>query len=196
MKKNLHILLVEDSEDDALLLMRELQKYGYEPIVERVQTLREMDRAIASQKWDIILSDYVMPLFSGLEALQTMKAHGLDMPFIIVSGKIGEETAVELMKAGAHDYIVKGNLARLAPAIERELQEAEVRKRKKEAEEELRKFNNELELRVKERTAELEVKNAELERINKLFVGRELRMAELKELVAKLELEIDFLKKQ
>ena len=196
MKKNLHILLVEDSEDDALFLLRELQKNGYEPEVKRVETRLEMDAAIASRKWDLILSDYVMPSFSGLDALQTVKAHGLDLPFIIVSGKIGEETAVALMKAGAHDYIVKGNLTRLAPAIERELQEAEVRKRKKEAEEELRKFSNELELRVKERTAELEIKNAELERINKLFVGRELRMAEMKELVAKLELEIDFLKKQ
>jgi len=118
------------------------------------------------------------------------------LPFIIVSGKIGEETAVDLMKAGAHDYIVKGNLARLAPAIERELQEVEVRRKRKEDEAALRKFNTELEQRVKERTAELEDKNAELEQINRLFVGRELRMVEMKDLVAKLEMEIDSLKKQ
>ncbi len=195
MKKDLQILLVEDSEDDALLLLRELQRHGYEPVIERVETAGELEAAISSRNWDIIISDYVMPAFSGLDALRMIRDSGLDLPFIIVSGKIGEETAVDLMKAGAHDYILKGNLARLAPAIEREMQEAEVRRKRIEAEDTLRKLNDELEKRVKERTAELEEKNAELERMNNMFVGRELRMVELKQIVQQLEKEIETLKK-
>jgi DNA-binding NtrC family response regulator len=194
-KNDLNILLVEDSEDDALLLLRELQRHGYEPRIQRVETAGQLEAALSARKWDLIISDYVMPAFSGLDALRTIKGSGLDIPFIIVSGKIGEETAVDLMKAGAHDYILKGNLARLAPAIEREMQEAEVRRKRKEAEDTLRKLNDELEKRVKERTAELEEKNAELERMNKMFVGRELRMIELKEEVQQLEKEIESLKK-
>ncbi len=195
MRKELHILLVEDSEDDSLLLLRELHKHGYEPLIERVETDTQLERAVNTGNWDIIISDYVMPSFSGLDALRTMKQSGLDLPFIILSGKIGEETAVDLMKAGAHDYIEKGNMARLAPAIERELQEAEMRQKRREAEATLHRLNNELEQRVKERTAELEEKNAELERLNRLFVGRELRMVELKGVVARLEQEIEFMKK-
>ncbi|HET6421956.1 MAG TPA: response regulator [Geobacteraceae bacterium] len=196
MKKELNILLIEDSEDDALLLLRELRKQGYDPRIERVETVGRMESAIREREWDIVISDYVMPAFSGLDALRTLKCSGLDLPFIIVSGQIGEETAVDLMKAGAHDYILKGNLARLAPAIEREMHEAEVRRKKKEAEDTLRKLNDELEKRVKERTVELEEKNAELERMNKLFVGREIRMVELKEDVQRLEKEIESLRKE
>jgi DNA-binding NtrC family response regulator len=108
MKRELHILLVEDSEDDALLLLRELQKCGYEPVVERVETRKEMDAAIISQDWDVILTDYIMPSFSGLDALQTMQEHGLDLPFIIVSGKIGEETAVDLMRPAPTTTLSRG----------------------------------------------------------------------------------------
>ncbi len=154
-KNDLHILLVEDSEDDAILLLRELRRRGYEPLVERVETAGQMEAALSARHWDVIISDYVMPAFSGFDALQTIKSGGLDIPFIIVSGKIGEEVAVDLMKAGAHDYISKRNLARLTAAIEREMQEAEVRRKRKEAEETLHRLNQELEMRVKERTDEL-----------------------------------------
>ncbi len=103
----------------------------------RPEAMRE---ALAMREWDIILSDFAMPKFSGLAALVMLKESNLDLPFIIVSGKIGEETAVQLMKAGAHDYILKGNLARLAPVIERELQEAGERGKRKKAEEALREI--------------------------------------------------------
>lgn len=129
-------MIVEDSEDDALLLLLELRKGGYAPDFERVETREAMLEALGRREWDVVISDYVMPRFSGLGALSTLKESGLDLPFIIVSGNIGEDIAVEAMKAGAHDYLLKGKLARLAPALERELREAEVRKARKGAEEE------------------------------------------------------------
>jgi PAS domain S-box-containing protein len=135
----LNLLIVEDSEDDALLLLRELQKSGFEPDWERVDTPEAMMSALAGRQWDVVVSDFSMPHFSGLGALQMVKESGIDLPFIIVSGKIGEETAVEAMRSGAHDYIIKGNLSRLAPAIEREMNEAVVRQQRRQAEEELRK---------------------------------------------------------
>jgi len=131
----LRLLIVEDSEDDARLLIRELTKHGYELQYERLETPEAMHEALITKKWDVVISDYVMPRFSGLEALRIIKESGIDIPFIIVSGKIGEETAVETMKNGAHDYILKGNLSRLAPAIKRELEEAESRVRRKQSEE-------------------------------------------------------------
>jgi two-component system, cell cycle sensor histidine kinase and response regulator CckA len=134
MDTHLRLLIVEDSEDDAQLLLRELRKGGIEAFWKRIDTANAMESALVSGAWDCITSDYVMPAFSGLEALRIARESGLDIPFIIVSGKIGEETAVEAMKAGANDYIVKGNLARLVPAIKREMQEAETRKSQKFAE--------------------------------------------------------------
>jgi len=131
MSKQLRVLIVEDSEDDTLLLLRELRKGGYEPVYERVETAESMKAALKKQKWDIIISDYVMPRFFGLAALNVLKESGLDLPFIIVSGNIGEDIAVGAMRAGAHDYIIKGNLKRLIPAVERELREAEVRYERK-----------------------------------------------------------------
>ncbi len=133
----LRVLIVEDSEDDAMLLVHRLRHGGYEMMFERVDTAEAMNAALADKAWDIVISDYVMPHFSGLEALRLLRQSGLDLPFIIVSGKIGEDTAVEAMKAGAHDYIIKGNLTRLIPAIERELREASVRKERREAQEAL-----------------------------------------------------------
>ena len=135
--KPLHILIVEDSEDDSLLLLRELRHGGYDPVHERVETSGAMRKALEQQHWDVVISDYVLPQFSGLAALRMLEESGLDLPFIIVSGNIGESIAVDAMKAGAHDYIIKGNLTRLAPAVERELREAVVRRERRKAEEAL-----------------------------------------------------------
>ncbi|GAF83264.1 unnamed protein product, partial [marine sediment metagenome] len=137
MGKPLRVLIVEDSEDDALLVIREVERGGYETTFERVETAEAMTAALEKQAWDIIITDYKMPHFSAPEALDLFKETGLDLPFIVVSGTIGEETAVATMKAGAHDYLMKGNLTRLVPAIERELHEAEVRKGRKLAQEAL-----------------------------------------------------------
>ena len=137
-ERTLKALIVEDSENDTLLLLRELHKSGYDTHHTRLETGEAMRNALNAEKWDVILSDYSMPCFSGLEALQTLKDSGLDIPFIIVSGNIGEETAVKIMKAGAHDYVFKGNLTRLTPVIEREMAEAQVRHKNRLAEQELR----------------------------------------------------------
>lgn len=124
MKKPLRALLVEDFEDDALLVVRQLRDGGYDVKWERVETAEAMRAALDRQPWDIVICDYKMPHFNGLAALKLLQAGGLDLPFIIVSGTIGEELAVEAMKAGANDYLMKGGLARLVPAVERELREA------------------------------------------------------------------------
>jgi PAS domain S-box-containing protein len=139
MSKPLRVLIVEDSEDDAALLERELRRGGYEPTTKRVETAKAMSAELKRQEWDIVISDYVLPSFSGPEALNLLKEAGLDLPFIVISGKIGEDTAVEAMKAGAHDYIMKDRLTRLIPAIQRELEEATVRGARKQAEEALRR---------------------------------------------------------
>lgn len=136
MAKPLRLLTIEDSEDDALLLIRELRKGGYEPAYVRVDTREAMKEALVGTVWDLVISDYVMPRFSGLEALQVLHESGYDIPFIIVSGNIGEDIAVGAMKAGAHDYLIKGNLARLVPAVERELRDVEARRARKQAERE------------------------------------------------------------
>jgi len=138
MTKTLHCLIVDDSEDDALLLVAELQRGGYDVPFERVETAEAMRAALDRQPWDVILSDYQMPRFSGLAALELLQASGQDLPFIIVSGTIGEEVAVAMMKAGAHDYIIKGKQARLMPAVERELRDAAGRREHKRAEEALK----------------------------------------------------------
>ena len=135
----LRVLLVEDSEDDALLVMRELRRGGYQPEFERVETAEAMTAALEKQVWDIIIADYHLPHFSAPKALELFHQSGLDLPFIIISGTVGEEIAVETMKAGAHDYLMKGNLTRLVPAIERELNEAEVRRQRRQAEEDLQR---------------------------------------------------------
>ncbi len=142
--KPLRALIVEDSERDTALLVRELQKAGYDPTHRRIETAPEMTDALNRQEWDIVLSDYVLPAFSGLAALKLLHEKGLDLPFIVVSGQIGEDVAIGAMKAGAHDYIMKGNLKRLAAAIERELAEAENRKMRRQAEEDLARTAAEL----------------------------------------------------
>ncbi len=121
--RRLRVLLLEDSEQDAELILGELERGGYDVECERVQSADGM-RAALERDWDLVLSDYSMPGFSGPEGLEVLRASGRDLPFIIVSGTIGEETAVKALKAGAHDFLVKDRLARLMPAIERELREA------------------------------------------------------------------------
>jgi len=130
----LRVLIVEDSEDDTLLMVRELQRGGFDPVFERVQTPASMTAALQAQAWDLIISDYSMPQFGGSAALSLFKQQGLDIPFIAVSGVIGEDTAVEMMKAGADDYVMKSRLARLAPAVRRELRAAQERRVRKQAE--------------------------------------------------------------
>jgi len=137
MNTPLRVLIVEDAEDDALLLLRELRRGGYDPAYERVDTPVAMHAALDRQEWDIILSDYAMPHFSGLAALALVQERGLDLPFLLVSGTIGEESAVAAMRAGAHDYLMKDKLARLAPAVARELHEAAVRRARRQAEQAL-----------------------------------------------------------
>ncbi len=162
MDRPLRVLIVEDSEDDAELLLCELRGGCYDPVYERVDTPDAMIAALDGQSWDIILSDYVMPRFSGLAALALLKKKGLDLPFIIVSGRIGEDIAVEAMKAGAHDYLRKGDLARLLPAVDRELREVVVRRERKLAQEALLRAHEEMEKRVEERTEELNRANEAL----------------------------------
>jgi len=144
MGKPLRVLLVEDSEDDALLIVERLKGDGYEVIFERVDTEEAMRAALSGKAWDIILCDYSLPRFDVSHALNVCKESRLDLPFIIVSGQIGEEAAVACMKQGAHDYVMKDKLSRLAPAIERELKEAVVRQEKMRAEESLRTHQVEL----------------------------------------------------
>ena len=138
MSKSLRILIVEDSEEDTELLLNELRRAAYEPVFERVDTPAAMSAALEQQNWDLIVADFSMPQFNALAALELLNKKGLDLPFIIVSGTIGEELAVTAMKNGARDYIMKGNLRRLVPAVERELSEAVQRRERKRAEEELR----------------------------------------------------------
>ena len=318
MDKHLNVLVVEDSEDDAVLLLCEIKKGGYDPTFVRVETAADMLACLNDRTWDIVISDYSLPEFSAPEALKVLQGTGLDLPFIIISGKVEYEVAVECMTAGAHDFVRKGNMVRLVPAIERELNEFSVRKERnaayialreseerfrtifdsindavfihdmetgaildvnstmckmygysreevdqldiealssdevpytqqdalewmkkaamgdaqvfewmakhksghlfwvevsmkkaviglqerllvvvrditerKQAEKELRKLNEELEQRVKDRTAALEDKNEELEEMNRAFVGREVRMAELKKQIAEIEKDAD-----
>lgn len=135
----LRVLVVEDSEDDTLLLLRELRRGGYETVHERVENPEEMEQALARGDWDLVISDHSMPSFSSIAALELLRGRGFaDLPFIIVSGQIGEDLAVTAMKAGAQDYIMKDNLARLTSAISRELDEAKVRRGRRRAEKALR----------------------------------------------------------
>lgn len=127
----LRVLLVEDCEDDALLLLRELRRGGYQPTYERVETAEALKHAIASGEWDLAIIDYTMPSFNGIAALEMLRASGLDIPLMILSGTIGEEIAVDAMRRGAHDYLMKSNMARLLPALERELREARMREERR-----------------------------------------------------------------
>jgi len=134
----LQVLIVEDSEEDADLIVLELKRGGYDPIYRRVDTARAMAAALEEGPWDIVLSDFSMPDFSLREALEIVQQKALDIPVVIVSATIGEEAAVEAMKAGAADYVLKHRLSRLVPAVGRELRESETRRERRNLEEQLR----------------------------------------------------------
>ena len=134
----LNVLIIEDSEEDADLIVLELKRGGYAPHFRRVDSAEEMKTALAGHSWDLVLSDYSMPRFSVAEALELVHHTGVDLPFVIVSATIGEEAAVEAMKAGAHDYILKHRLGRLVPAVQRELRESGMRRERRNLEEQLR----------------------------------------------------------
>lgn len=134
----LKVLVAEDSEDDALLLLRELQRGGYQVQMQQVDSSERMQAALNAEKWDLIITDHNMPDFDSKEALKLAKQHDPNVPFIVVSGSIGEEVAVDAMKSGAHDYVMKNNLTRLLPAIERELRESENRRAHQAAEARIR----------------------------------------------------------
>jgi PAS domain S-box-containing protein len=133
MADQLRVLMVEDVEEDALLILRELRVGGFEVVHERVETQGAFQKALAEGTWDLVLADYRLPSYSGLDALKDLKATGQDLPFLLISGTIGEEMAVAAMRAGAHDYLMKGNLGRLVPAVRRELREVEGRRQNRAA---------------------------------------------------------------
>ncbi len=133
MKSPVRVLIIEDNEDDTILEIDALIHGGFDIVYERIETREELLKALDEHSWDCIISDYALPGFSGLEALAELRKSGKDIPFILISGTIGEETAVLAMKAGASDYIMKDNLTRLIPAFEREMREAESRRQKKQA---------------------------------------------------------------
>jgi len=136
--KPLRVLIVEDSEDDAELIVNQLERSGYEPSYERVDNLDAMTTALEKEQWDVVLADYSLPRFSATAALSLLQSKQLDLPFIIISGSIADGIAVAAMKAGAHDYLMKGNLARLVPVIEREVHEAANRRDRQQMQSALR----------------------------------------------------------
>ena len=145
MQKSLKVLFVEDSEIDAELTTAELKRGGFIPTVQRVETRDDMEKSLQENDWDLIICDYLMPRFSAEAALNTLKASGKDLPFIIASGAVTAEDAVNLLRKGAHDFMDKGALARLVPAIERELREADVREKRRQAEAQINVLSQALE---------------------------------------------------
>ncbi len=138
-RKPLRVLIIEDYEEDAVLLQRHLGRAGYAVDARRVETAAELEDALADPSpWDLVIADYTLPSFGARDALALIQATGVDLPFIIVSGTIDEVSAVNAMRAGAHDYVLKGHLERLLPAIERELSDAERRRERVRTEAELR----------------------------------------------------------
>ena len=142
MSTPLRVLLVEDSDNDALLTVRALERGGYDLMFERVEEADAMREALGARRWDLIITDWAMPRFSALGALSLAKERAGEVPVIVVSGTVGEETAIEALHAGAHDFVIKGKLTRLVPAVQRELREVEARSRTetalRKAEEQLR----------------------------------------------------------
>lgn len=187
MEKSLRILIVEDSEDDTALVLETLKERGYNPVYKRVETPEEMIDALGRSDWDVVISDYIMPRFNALAAMRLIKETGLDIPFIIVTGSIGEEIAVRAMKAGAHDYMMKDNLSRLSPAIEREMQEAVRRREHRQADEELRNSRQQL--------RDLAARLDSIREKERAWIAREIH-DELGQLFTSIKYELSLLRKR
>lgn len=177
MARAIRLLQVEDSEADAVLIVRMLERAGYAVDAMRVETEEQMRGVLAATGCDLVIADYRLPQFSAPEALKVFQETHLDVPFIVVSGVMGGETAIGMMKAGAHDFLVKDRLERLTPAVERELNEAAIRREKREADDKLRAAHAELEAIYANAPVLMFVTNAELEvrKVNHLaalFCGR------------------------
>lgn len=166
MDRPLRALFVEDSEDDFILMLHMLRHNGYDPNPLRVDSLLGLEGALNRHDWDVIFADFNLPTFSGLDAIRVVQRLGKDVPIIVVSGAVGEEMAATLMRAGAKDFIRKDNLARLVPAIERELNDAAVRKARRIAEE-----KREASERVAERAVQEVQAARELDRLRNLFIN-------------------------
>src|SRR6266446_4027458 len=138
MDRELRTLLVEDSEEDAELVELALKRGGFNVVSHRVESKPAMDDALTCGSWDVIVADYSMPQFTFREALEVVRSTGLDIPFLIVSATIVEDAAIQAMREGAHDFIMKDRLARLAPAVERELRDAVLRRERRHLEEHVR----------------------------------------------------------
>src|SRR5690348_1680026 len=134
MSDPLRVLIVEDSVNDTFFIVRELQRGGFNVEFERVETAASMQTALETQPWDLVISDYAMPLFGGAAALALFQQQSLDIPFIVVSGVMGEELAVEMVKAGANDYVMKDRISRLVQAVRHELRVAQDRRRRRQTE--------------------------------------------------------------
>jgi signal transduction histidine kinase len=158
----LRILALEDSDDDVELLAHELLAAGHPVELHRVDTLSDFSRALDVEPWDVVLADYNLAGFTALDALEVFKSRGRDLPFIVVSGSIGEESAVGVMRAGAHDFFLKGRVARLGAAIERERAEAAVRRERREAVAERERLMADLSVALKMRDEFLMIASHEL----------------------------------
>ncbi len=174
MKQPLKVLIIDDSEDDTILLVRQLILGGFEPNWERVYTRNDLIKVLQNQKWDIILSDYNMPNFNGIDALGIIVKGNYDVPVILVSGAMGEEIAVEAIRAGAQDYLIKDRLARLAPAVERSLREAQNRRARMAAEKALIDSQTNLLAETRQRLQELDHLNRIAEALSEATTSEEM----------------------
>lgn len=185
----LRVLLIEDCEDDALLILRELRTGGYDTRSERIESAIQLESALSRQLWDVVICDYCLPELDAPAALKILQAKSPDLPCLVVSGAIGEDVAVATMRAGADDYLLKSNLTRLVPAVRRAIGDATVRREHRQMVEALRLAHQELELRVRERTAELAKTNEDLV---KQMADRERAELALRESEDKLQAILDY----